>query len=292
MAKVKADRPTKPVDPETAKASARQRKSKARKEIREKNKKFKAENDKTAKKTTVDPTTRLADFKRKHARLSKRITRHKTLIEKLKTDLRRFEAAEKSSAGKIAKLEKEVGTDKKQDEPKKDKKTVEKKKKVESESEDEDDDDDDDDKDTSSEEEDGSDSGSDSDSDSSDESDKDKSRKRKRDDEPTPSKKAKKEKSKKEKDSKKESKKDDEAPATDVKLGNWNISELEGGSARQSKFMRLLGGGKKAADEIAKSGAKSSKRDSLNVEEAIERQFQEGMARKSDGGGKRRGLGA
>lgn len=254
---------------------------------------------------------RLAAFCRKRDRLVKRITRHKTLIEKLKSEIGKFETSHKSYIHEIQvstkddvrigpyilmvaqKLEKEVGHKNAQETSNKDKKTSEKKIESESDDDEEDEEESSDDDDTSSEDDD--------DDDSSEESEKDKSRKRKRDEEATQSKKIKKEKSSKKesksskkesKPSKKEPKEKEEAPKADIKLGNWNISELEGGSARQSKFMRLLGGGKKAADEIAKSGAKSSKSEAASVEEAIERQFQEGMARKSDGGGKRRGLGA
>lgn len=70
-----------------------------------------------------------------------------------------------------------------------------------------------------------------------------------------------------------------------------NIEGLEGGSARQDKFLRLLGG-KKAGASIAKPGnIAASKNDSVKAEADIQRQYEAGMQLK-ESGQKRRGLGA
>lgn len=75
----------------------------------------------------------------------------------------------------------------------------------------------------------------------------------------------------------------------------WNVSALEGGSARQAKFLKLLGGGKKAGAGAAASthnGHGSSKQDIEKVQTSLEKQFYSGMKMKHDGQGHKRGLGA
>ncbi|KAL6881545.1 hypothetical protein J3F83DRAFT_722667 [Trichoderma novae-zelandiae] len=70
------------------------------------------------------------------------------------------------------------------------------------------------------------------------------------------------------------------------------IEGLEGGKARQDKFLRLLGG-KKAGVSAAKPGSIASKNqgNSVRAEAAIQQQYEAGMALK-ESGLKRRGLGA
>lgn len=83
-----------------------------------------------------------------------------------------------------------------------------------------------------------------------------------------------------------------EEPATKKgKQEEINVDGLEGGSARQDKFLRLLGG-KKAGASIAKPGSiATSKNGSVKAEAAIQRQYEAGMQLK-ESGQKRRGLGA
>ncbi|KAH7152484.1 small acidic protein family-domain-containing protein [Dactylonectria estremocensis] len=69
----------------------------------------------------------------------------------------------------------------------------------------------------------------------------------------------------------------------------WQVEDLDGGEARQAKFLRLLGG-KKAGAAVAP--ASKSKSDSTKAEAEIQRQFEAGMKMKNEGGSKRRGLGA
>jgi hypothetical protein len=77
-----------------------------------------------------------------------------------------------------------------------------------------------------------------------------------------------------------------QAPNEEIK-----IAGLEGGSARQDKFLRLLGA-KKAGASTAKPGSiAASKNDSVSAEAAIQRQFEAGMQLK-ESGQRRRGLGA
>ncbi|KAH0493772.1 hypothetical protein TgHK011_000423 [Trichoderma gracile] len=85
----------------------------------------------------------------------------------------------------------------------------------------------------------------------------------------------------------KESKGGEKKTAEEVK-----IEGLEGGKARQDKFLRLLGG-KKAGVSAAKPGSMASKNpgNSVRAEAAIQQQFEAGMALK-ESGQKRRGLGA
>lgn len=69
------------------------------------------------------------------------------------------------------------------------------------------------------------------------------------------------------------------------------IQGLEGGAARQDKFLRLLGG-KKAGVNATKPGSMASNPGkSVRAEAAIQQQFEAGMMLK-ESGHKRRGLGA
>ncbi|EHK27443.1 uncharacterized protein TRIVIDRAFT_63196 [Trichoderma virens Gv29-8] len=69
------------------------------------------------------------------------------------------------------------------------------------------------------------------------------------------------------------------------------IQGLEGGAARQDKFLRLLGG-KKAGVSATKPGSiASNQSNSVRAEAAIQQQFEAGMMLK-ESGQKRRGLGA
>lgn len=77
--------------------------------------------------------------------------------------------------------------------------------------------------------------------------------------------------------------------AEDNSAEQWNVGGLEGGSARQSKFMRLLGAKKGGTSLGATTNIKS---DSVKAEADIQRQFEDGMKSKNDGTSKRRGLGA
>ncbi|ATY66439.1 hypothetical protein A9K55_000929 [Cordyceps militaris] len=71
----------------------------------------------------------------------------------------------------------------------------------------------------------------------------------------------------------------------------WHVTNLDGGPARQSKFLRLLGG-KKQGVRVPEAGSSSkSASESARAEADIQRQFEEGMRMKNDGGSHRRGLG-
>ncbi|OBS18664.1 hypothetical protein FPOA_10391 [Fusarium poae] len=73
----------------------------------------------------------------------------------------------------------------------------------------------------------------------------------------------------------------------------WQVDGLEGGSARQAKFLRLLGGKKAgAAAPAAHSSATKGTSDSTKAEADIQKQFEAGMKMKNEAGSKRRGLGA
>lgn len=73
----------------------------------------------------------------------------------------------------------------------------------------------------------------------------------------------------------------------------WHVEELDGGSARQQKFLRLLGGKRAgAASDIPTTSHAKGKSDVVKAEAEIQRQFEEGMKMKAEGGSKRRGLGA
>jgi hypothetical protein len=82
---------------------------------------------------------------------------------------------------------------------------------------------------------------------------------------------------------------DSEEPAAQAE--KWQVDDLEGGSARQAKFLRLLGGKKAGATAPAAHGSKGTS-DSTKAEADIQRQFEAGMKMKNEGGSKRRGLGA
>jgi len=83
--------------------------------------------------------------------------------------------------------------------------------------------------------------------------------------------------------------KESEEPAAQAE--KWQVDDLEGGSARQAKFLRLLGGKKAGATAPATHGSKGTS-DSTKAEADIQRQFEAGMKMKNEGGSKRRGLGA
>jgi len=81
----------------------------------------------------------------------------------------------------------------------------------------------------------------------------------------------------------------------------WHVRNLEGGAARQEKFLKLLGGKKaKAASTSGETKANDSaptaaSRDRLHmghVAEDLEKQFQAGVRMKFEQSGQRRGLGA
>jgi hypothetical protein len=110
-------------------------------------------------------------------------------------------------------------------------------------------------------------------------------------------KKEKKAKSKEKKDKKKSKKSscsDDDVKATaNTSSGNaenWNVTELDGGSTRQSKFLRLLGG-KKQGVNLSAPATTNDKLSSVRAEADIQRQFEAGMKMKNEGGSHRRGLG-
>ncbi|PKS10725.1 hypothetical protein jhhlp_002482 [Lomentospora prolificans] len=75
---------------------------------------------------------------------------------------------------------------------------------------------------------------------------------------------------------------------------NWNVGALEGGSERQKKFMRLLGGGKGAAPGAGQGQTASpvSGFDIKRVQNDLQRQYDTGLQMKFDGQSARRGLGA
>ncbi|KAI9158764.1 hypothetical protein HJFPF1_06762 [Paramyrothecium foliicola] len=89
------------------------------------------------------------------------------------------------------------------------------------------------------------------------------------------------------------SKKDKKAGADkDQTTGEqWSVGELDGGGARQAKFLRLLGG-KKAGGAAQPSNISKGKSDSTKAEADIQRQFEAGMKMKMEASGQRRGLGA
>ncbi|CAI4210489.1 unnamed protein product [Parascedosporium putredinis] len=80
--------------------------------------------------------------------------------------------------------------------------------------------------------------------------------------------------------------------ATQATPANWNVNALEGGAARQSKFMRLLGGGKAGTGQGQGVASSLSGFDVKRVEHDLQRQYDTGLQMKFDGQGKRRGLGA
>lgn len=95
---------------------------------------------------------------------------------------------------------------------------------------------------------------------------------------------------KKQKTKKAKNTKKNEKPAIEA-AEQWNVGGLEGGSLRQSKFMRLLGGGKKGGASTS-GPITNTKSDSIKAEADIQRQFEAGMKAKAEGTGQRRGLGA
>lgn len=104
--------------------------------------------------------------------------------------------------------------------------------------------------------------------------------------------------SKKEKKQKKENKgkkdKKSDEPAEDTEA-TWNVEQLDGGAERQAKMLRLLGGKKKGATAAPSSASGSKAKnslDSVKAEADLQRQFEDGMRAKNEGGGHRRGLGA
>jgi hypothetical protein len=93
--------------------------------------------------------------------------------------------------------------------------------------------------------------------------------------------------------------KDDNDPFVDDEArdagDNWNVKALGGGSNRQDKFLRLLGGKKHGSSGISKPKHGSeggSKLDMTKVQDDLQRQFDAGIKMKFESDGKRKGLGA
>ncbi|KAF4585477.1 hypothetical protein GQ602_004782 [Ophiocordyceps camponoti-floridani] len=105
----------------------------------------------------------------------------------------------------------------------------------------------------------------------------------------------KRERKKREKESKR-LKKQREKEAADGQdaMDKWNVGELTGGTARQDKYLRLLGGKKTSSSTTKTTSSKAAKGVSAAsmAEAEVQRQFEAGVKMKADGGGKRRGLGA
>lgn len=80
------------------------------------------------------------------------------------------------------------------------------------------------------------------------------------------------------------------ATTVDDVAERWNIGGLEGGSQRQSKFMRLLGAKKAGIAPTAKQPAGKGSTD--RVADELERQFEYGRKMKHESGGQKRGLGS
>lgn len=73
----------------------------------------------------------------------------------------------------------------------------------------------------------------------------------------------------------------------------WNVGALDGGAARQAKFMRLLGGKKATATASAATSAGGRPHFDIGaVTNQLEQQFEAGRRMKFDMGGQRKGLGA
>jgi hypothetical protein len=79
----------------------------------------------------------------------------------------------------------------------------------------------------------------------------------------------------------------------------WNVSALEGGDARQQKFLRLLGAkqgrgviGGGVGGTSSTATATGSKQTIASMQSNLERQYESGMRRKDEPGGRKRGLGA
>lgn len=81
------------------------------------------------------------------------------------------------------------------------------------------------------------------------------------------------------------------APPDPAVAQKWNIQGLEGGSARQAKYLKLLGGGKNGAGAVPTS-ADAGQLDMGRVQDDLASQFEAGVKMKFDGGNQRRGLGA
>ena len=78
-------------------------------------------------------------------------------------------------------------------------------------------------------------------------------------------------------------------------MERWNVDVLEGGSSRQSKFMRLLGAKKQDGAADVAAGAKAGSRPRLDINHVtkeLEQQFDAGVRMKYEVGGQKRGLGA
>ncbi|KKP04004.1 hypothetical protein THAR02_03919 [Trichoderma harzianum] len=91
--------------------------------------------------------------------------------------------------------------------------------------------------------------------------------------------------------SKKEKKAKGGEKVTQATTEQIKIQGLEGGAARQDKFLRLLGGKKAGANATKPGSMASGKGNSVRAEAAIQQQFEAGMMLK-ESGHKRRGLGA
>jgi hypothetical protein len=82
------------------------------------------------------------------------------------------------------------------------------------------------------------------------------------------------------------------APNADL-TERWNVQGLGGGTSRQSKFMRLLGGKKHGVEAAAEAKDGPRKRfDIGQVSQELEKQFDAGIQLKFGAGGQRKGLGA
>lgn len=109
--------------------------------------------------------------------------------------------------------------------------------------------------------------------------------------EPSPKEKKEKKDKKVKKTKEKKATKEDEPTAANAE--QWHVDELDGGSARQAKFLRLLGGKKAGgAGSASTEHASKGKSDSVKAEADIQRQFEAGIKMKHEGGNHRRGLGA
>lgn len=72
----------------------------------------------------------------------------------------------------------------------------------------------------------------------------------------------------------------------------WNVGGLEGGSSRQSKFMRLLGAKKAGITAPVVEVAKPGEDKTAKMADELERQFDAGRRMKYESGGQKKGLGA
>ncbi|KAL8340534.1 hypothetical protein RB601_006571 [Gaeumannomyces tritici] len=102
-------------------------------------------------------------------------------------------------------------------------------------------------------------------------------------------------KQKKPKKDKKDKKDEDATPSEKpaAAAAQWNVDALEGGVARQSKFLKLLGGTKGDAASTATGGGSTAQAGNAGRSEAdLLYQFDYGMKMKNEMGGQKRGLGA